>query len=412
MYYRMPDYYNKFSCIADQCPATCCESWSIVIDDKTMAGYRKLPQELKTYILSHVDEEQQVYKRLGDRCSFLNESNLCDLYIHAGEDKFCKTCRRYPRHFEEYGNLIEAALSLSCPEAARIMLENPAQVHYKVRQDDRKSPHASEVDEMLLNSLLDVRKCLFKIIGDRSLSIPARMDRMLCYSAEIQKPVYEYEWYGPIKRRSWKTKKVFHKEIKRIESEYIYAAEKTIDLEKIQKKVQMKEKASGLDCIHTGIRASRYSLMQQYLEMLQGLEDIHVSWPEMITEVKDILYGRQTEESYDSLATEFEVYMKNRSCEYEHLLNYFIYTYFLGGVYDYRILSMTKLSILSTVIIREIGFARWLKQNKTFKVEDQIEICYRYSRQIEHSDHNLISLEGILEAHPLFAVEQMRKVLE
>ena len=35
---------------------------------------------------------------------------------------FCKTCRQYPRHEEEYENVRELSLSLSCPEAARMIL--------------------------------------------------------------------------------------------------------------------------------------------------------------------------------------------------------------------------------------------------------------------------------------------------
>ena len=35
-----PDYYKKFSCVADQCVDTCCAGWSIVIDEGTLKKYR------------------------------------------------------------------------------------------------------------------------------------------------------------------------------------------------------------------------------------------------------------------------------------------------------------------------------------------------------------------------------------
>ena len=35
----------------------------------------------------------------------------------------CRTCRIYPRHQESYGDLAEVSLSLSCPEAARLVLD-------------------------------------------------------------------------------------------------------------------------------------------------------------------------------------------------------------------------------------------------------------------------------------------------
>lgn len=45
----------------------------------------------------------------------MNEENLCDIYTEAGKKMLCKTCTRYPRHYEEYENLREISLSLSCP---------------------------------------------------------------------------------------------------------------------------------------------------------------------------------------------------------------------------------------------------------------------------------------------------------
>ena len=30
-----PDYYDEFSCIAGQCPITCCQEWKIAVDADT-----------------------------------------------------------------------------------------------------------------------------------------------------------------------------------------------------------------------------------------------------------------------------------------------------------------------------------------------------------------------------------------
>ena len=29
---RVPDYYDRFQCLAGACPHTCCEKWEVVID--------------------------------------------------------------------------------------------------------------------------------------------------------------------------------------------------------------------------------------------------------------------------------------------------------------------------------------------------------------------------------------------
>ena len=72
---------------------------------------------------------------------------------------------------------------------------------------------------------------------------------------------------------------------------------------------------------------------------------------------------------------------------------------------------MIKFSLLCTLIIKEWGMAKWLGNNKVFSKEDNEKICYLFSRQIEHSDNNLMSLEGILSAHPMFCFENMVQVI-
>jgi len=44
-----PDYYDKFSCIAGQCPITCCQEWKIAVDADTNRRWKKVlpPDALK-----------------------------------------------------------------------------------------------------------------------------------------------------------------------------------------------------------------------------------------------------------------------------------------------------------------------------------------------------------------------------
>ena len=144
--------------------------------------------------------------------------------------------------------------------------------------------------------------------------------------------------------------------------------------------------------------------------MLLGLENINERWPELVNDVRDTLYQGLNDEEYVSLASEFDSYMSDRMYEYEHIFNYFIYTYFLGGVYDYNIQAMVKFAVLSVIVIRELGMYRWLVDDKSFTVLSQLRICWMYSRQIEHSDDNLMALEGILNAHPMFSEDNIIKI--
>ena len=140
--------------------------------------------------------------------------------------------------------------------------------------------------------------------------------------------------------------------------------------------------------------------MLSLIDIVMMLENINDEWPAMIDQLKRYLYEDMCNKQYMELSKEFNEYMSNREYEYGHIFNYFIYTYYLGGVYDYNVHSMTKLAIISVAIIRDLGLLLWIKSGKNFSEEDQVRICYTYSRQIEHSDDNLLSIEGLLNAHP------------
>lgn len=122
MEYVYPDYYRQFTCIGGKCPDTCCAGWEIVIDDKTLEKYKKYPGGFGNRLRNSINFKRKSFKQYDRRCAFLNEENLCDIYTEAGEKLFCKTCRQYPRHEEEYENVRELSLSLSCPEVARMIL--------------------------------------------------------------------------------------------------------------------------------------------------------------------------------------------------------------------------------------------------------------------------------------------------
>ena len=105
MRYTVPDYYKKFQCLADKCPATCCAGWQIVIDQKSLKRYRKAKGSFGNRIRNSVNWKEETFLQYGDRrCAFLNDENLCDMHIEAGPEMMCSTCRKYPRHIEEFEN--------------------------------------------------------------------------------------------------------------------------------------------------------------------------------------------------------------------------------------------------------------------------------------------------------------------
>ena len=160
MQVTFPSYYKQFSCIASACPDTCCAGWQIMIDDKSMKKYRRFRGTFRNRLLNDVDWEAHAFRQYDYRCAFLNEENLCDMYTETGPKMLCDTCRRYPRHIEEYEGMREISLSLSCPEAARIILSQEAPVQFRRFERATKEETYEDFDYFLFSALMDTRDYL------------------------------------------------------------------------------------------------------------------------------------------------------------------------------------------------------------------------------------------------------------
>ena len=147
MRYLKPHFYDQFVCTAGDCPDTCCAGWQIVIDEDSLERYGNEKSEFGKRLRNSIDWEEECFYQNNRRCAFLNDENLCDLYKELGPDSLCDTCRLYPRHTEEYEGLRELSLSLSCPEAARIILSCKEPVRFLEEETDEEGNPVEKSDE-------------------------------------------------------------------------------------------------------------------------------------------------------------------------------------------------------------------------------------------------------------------------
>ena len=173
---RVPHYYRKFQCTADQCPDTCCAGWQIVIDEKTLEKYHTYEGAFGNRLANSIDWREGVFKQYEDkRCAFLDENNLCDIYTEAGPEMFCRTCKSYPRHFEEFENVREISLAMSCPEAAKLILASKEPVSFVTVEKKYKEDIYEDFDFLLYSKLADAREIIFEILQDRTKPVRERM---------------------------------------------------------------------------------------------------------------------------------------------------------------------------------------------------------------------------------------------
>lgn len=123
----------------------------------------------------------------GGRCPFLNDDNLCDLYIELGEDKLCETCAEFPRFINDYGNIREIGIAPSCKTAGELMFSYKDELTFDTVEDNSLIPEPNDIDAYTYMQLRQARIVAFGIISDRDISIFERLMLYLNYAKRIQK---------------------------------------------------------------------------------------------------------------------------------------------------------------------------------------------------------------------------------
>lgn len=370
MIYTTPDYYNEFKCTADKCKDTCCAGWQIVIDQNSLEKYKKIKGDYIWKVMACVDWETGTFRQDNEkRCAFLNDENLCELYKNAGEESLCKTCKDYPRHIEEFEGVREISLSISCPEAARILMERMEPVTFLTEEkpEIQETEDYTDFDPFLFSILEDARKEMIEMIQNRELPIKQRAMLVLGMAHDMQGRINRSDMFA--------CSQVIKK----------YTSEKARTF--VKNHLAQKDKAT------------EEKVTKEMFGKLYQLELLNEDWGDVLHKTQNILFFTM-QESYAQLRKEFEQYKvekKEIDIHLEQIFVYFLFTYFPGAVYDGEIFAKAQMAVYCTWMVELLWMAQWLWKGKQLEKEEMTELLYRFSREVEHSDENLMKLDKMME---------------
>lgn len=376
MQYTAPHYYSRFKCIAGECPDTCCAGWQIVIDDRSLKKYKRQKGILRNRLHNEIDWKEGTFRQYEGRCAFLNGDNLCDLYLEGGSKMFCRTCRMYPRHIEEFEGLKEVSLSLSCPAAAELILGSDEPVRFITKDVEKMADEEyEEFDYLLFTKLEDARDLILRILQDRNIRINVRFAFVLALAHDLQQ---------------------------RIDKNALYEADSLIERYQNENAVRWFEDRVALYERDGKREEKRMKSFKAAFSVLDGLEVLKGDWTSYLENAKDTIFTAGPAVQPE-IPDGFDV-------QWEQLMVYFVYTYFCGAVYDRQAYGKMKFALMGTLLIREISRAVWI-QNKRSKADrdaamcDLMEAARRYAREIEHSDSNKNMVEERLKNESNFGIE-------
>ncbi len=406
MKYRVQKSIKEFVCLGAECRDTCCKGWQIGIDRESYLLYRGVKGAFGRRLFLGIDHKRRCFRLNGQACAFLNQEGLCDIYKELGRAGMCKECKGYPRHREDYGDLWEWTLSLSCPEAARIILQDAGQGTWQEgtlsgQRSQRASLPAGNVpnragqgeppvDERVLADLEKLRGTMACLIRERSASWGQRLAQMLVLAHDFQRHWDEARKKGACgtgtERSQW-AEKLSQRYLARDNAE------------------RFRQRMEGFG----GQEREKALRMAAWMRLTGRLEPVLSGWGKKLERMCRRLYHTQDMDGQQRIRREFQAKAAGLGQAWENLALYFINTYVLGAVYDGDVYGKAKFVAFSVMMIREWCLFRYCLTGEV-TMQTITEAAYRYSREVENSDRNLEMLEREFRTNPLFCLNGMLRV--
>lgn len=382
-----PHYYKDFRCIAGACTDTCCAGWDVDVDKNSYKYYKTVKgafgKRLKSVMVPSQDGECTFTLKEGGRCPFLNDDNLCDLYIELGEDKLCETCAEFPRFINDYGNIREIGIAPSCKTAGELMFSYKDELTFDTVEDNSLTPEPNDIDAYTYMQLRQARIVAFGIISDRDISIFERLMLYLDYAKRIQKHLdaERDELIAGVAKRFCGAD--YREELlDKLKSRGAVSPDKLQDGDMVKSTPEM-HKSYGNRLIK-GLR--------HFFDDFKGMEVINPDWNIHVARVRQFLDGLADDSWLAAAMKTYHAGSEAFAHEYEQLAMYYVYRYMLDAVNDYDVLLKAKNAVIGILAVDIMAAAnRAAGQQSDFRKPDftmRVDIAHLYSRQFEHSYYN------------------------
>jgi len=191
----------NFRCLGSTCEDTCCQGWTIALDEPS---YRRLTllaveRPAAARLLSQGVEltpqgPHSVQLRFSEsgRCGMLDESGLCAIHGELGHDFLPEVCASYPRYYNEVDGQLELFGTLSCPEVARQCLLGDDVFDIQNIQLDgrpRKLRNRFTTEAPYFKPYLLVRKLLLELLRRADYTLSEKLFALLWCCSKVGKVV-------------------------------------------------------------------------------------------------------------------------------------------------------------------------------------------------------------------------------
>ena len=361
-----PFYYDEFKCIGGKCKDSCCLGWTIFIDKKTFNEYKKVRSSFKSKLNSGIsrnrkDSNDLHYGKMNlenGRCKFLNDKDLCDIYINLGEDYLCNTCKQYPRLVYKFGDVYEKTLNLSCPEVARMIVESNELFSFDMTDEILNETEKKYIKKYKNN------KDLYKLLWEgRSLSIEVAQFRDIdIWKRLVFIKIIEERLQENIENQKYDNVSYIIEECRQMVTSY----ERISSLDNLEKVTEVKIQFISI-LLRRKINARESN--KTFLGLMEEFEQL-----------------TNNMEMFDELEEEFNVYFEKYEYVLENYIVYSLYNNYMKALVNEDLNKCILILMLSYSTIKILLMSRWKRNNKNLSNDDIVDVLYSFSRVTEHNN--------------------------
>ncbi len=342
---------------------TCCQDWDIIPDEKFLSDCLSAPDSLRGILSSclSISEEGEFCFQLrpDGKCSLLDEAGLCLIQRSWGEEHLCDHCSCYPRFFEEYGCLTEYSLAVSCPEAARMVMEQG--IFPLLETDDLvEDPPFSGVDLDFLSTLIDSRQTTFQLLTENPRPLWSRLADLLSYAGDIQ--------------------------------------------DSIDFSLPFPEEVPSSGSSHSVFPFSALSLVSQLFNFFAGLDFLRPEWPDFLHSSRQ-MFSCLTPDQFQQLQAEYQAADPLWDTHLTRFASYFLFRHWPKTINDDLLYGRAALTVGACLILHFLSVTFW-KRHSSISCSEKALIWAAFSREVEHQDENLDSAIEILSDESLWPLKE------
>ena len=251
---------------------------------------------------------------------------------------------------------------------------------FLTKENEKEEREDENFDYLLYDKLLDVRECIFRILQNRNINIWTRISMALALAHDAECKIRNQSLF----------------QVDDVCTRYM----REVSAERFERKIA---------CYRIS-EEERYTYMKEIFHIFDRLEVLKECWTEYVKGLKASLY-QEGEVVYADARRRFRREVLEKKHFTEHLMVYFVFTYFCGGVYDGNAYAKMQAAVVSTLLIEELAQGLWKKQGERLSFMDFADVAHRFSREVEHSDDNLEMLEQIVSKEADFQLKNLLRLL-